>query len=306
MSDLNLTRKRAKELITPVLDGETTEDETIAFFAFIKKNSDVKKLYLSEKRTKELVQSRLPKAKAPLHLRKNIHKFLESQGEFKGSASAPRTDIDLPRSIRKEAKRSGAQNQSDSQNEGRIPNWRIFSAAASVILIVVLTIFFYQRLHPGFSNIDEHIYQQFIAHKGSLITPTIGTDNVDEAELSLAKDYKFSMDIPLLDGANFKGIVYDDFAPNFKTPLLEYQLSATDDNIYIYAFKMDDIKRNKQFVRNAAAVKTCIAPNKYHIQEINGKHIVSWKWGDVWYSAISNHDGHELTSMIKTFTEQAE
>lgn len=306
MSDLNLTKKQAKELVTPIVDGETTEDEKIAFFAFIKNHSDVKNLYLSEKRTKELVQSQLSKAKAPLRLRKNIHKFLESQGELNGSTSVPRTDIDLPRSINKTPNRSGARNQSDTKNKSRIPNWRVFSAAASVVLIVVLTIFFYRRLHPGFSNIDEHTYQQFIAHKGSLITPTIGTDNVDEAELSLAKDYKFSLDIPLLDGANFKGIVYDDFAPNFKTPLLEYQLSDADDNIYIYAFKMDDIKRNKKFVRNSAAVQTCNAPNKYHIQEINGKHIVSWKWGDVWYSAISNHDGHELTSMIKTFTEQAE
>ena len=48
------------------------------------------------------------------------------------------------------------------------------------------------------------------------------------------------------------------------------------------------------------AIEKCKSDSDTYIKDINGKHIVSWKWGNVWYVGVSNHHGEVLASMLPT------
>lgn len=280
-----MTRAEARELITPVVDDEVSADERQAFMDFIADHDDVRKEYESVKKIKSLVCTRCPCASAPDSLKNFVKAVDEQEVSREGSGLASqKTESD------------NAQNQASNS-----PRW-IWAAAASILLVASVWGFFNFYGSSEIAqkyNVEKSAYEHFIKHDGKYVPPTISAASLGSAEIQMAQDYDMPMTVPALKNAEFKGIVYSEFVPSFKAPMLEYHLPSEDQYIYIFAFKLDKLKTFGQLARNKDAVKKCNKPKDFHIRNVNGKHVVSWKWDDVWYAAISNHNGNTLASLVK-------
>lgn len=300
MGKRQLTKVEALSLITPVVDGEVTEEEREAFFDFIAQNEDVRKKYETLKGIKSLVSSRCPCAKAPESLKNRVRQYIQkTRDEDVNDNEVPIYDVPNEGPADKKEPESPPE-QVSNPNTPSYKRW-LYSAAASLLLIaVVLGLFnFYGNQQTASYNIEKYAYEHFIKHEGKFVQPTISTASIGTAEMQLATDYDMPMTVPPLKNAEFKGIVYAEFVPNFKAPMLEYYVNSEDQYIYIFAFKIEKLKEFGQLVRSQDAVKSCNKPKDFHIQNVNGKHVVSWKWDDVWYAAISNHNGNTLASLIE-------
>lgn len=293
MSKNELTKSEARELITPVVDNEASEEERKAFMDYIADHDDVRQEYESIRRIKFLVSSRCPCAKAPDSLRD----YVSTVG--KGKSSWKETDIpiyDIP------CDESVGQGYSPSQKKEMLSTRWIFPIAATLLIVAGLWGFFnfynFSNNSPAYI-VEEYAYEHFIKHDGRFVPPTISTASMGMAEIQLAKDYDMPMTIPVLENTEFKGVMYGEFVPNYNAPMLEYYLSSEDQYIYIFAFKLDKMKEFGKLVRDQEAIKKCNKPKDFYIRTVNGKHVVSWKWDDVWYAAISNHNGNTLASLVK-------
>ncbi|WP_445666065.1 anti-sigma factor family protein [Fodinibius sp. AD559] len=286
-----LTKSEARELLAPVVDNEVSAEERDAFLAYIAHDKELKQEYESMKRIKALMGNRCPCAKAPDSLKHFLSTYCSS--DTSASNTPPIYDIPSKKSV----------SQQDQLNTStQHSKWWYYAAAAIVVFTVSVWGFLnYQSsmVENSTYNIEKYAYQHFMKHDGKLVPPTISTASLGIAEIELAQHYDMSMTIPELDNADFKGVVYEEFVPNFKTPMLEYHLSGEDQYIYIFTFNIDKMEQFGQLVRDQDAVKACTKSGDFHIRDVNGKHVVSWKWNNIWYAAISNHDGNTLASLVK-------
>lgn len=304
MSGRNLTKQQALKLITPVVDNEVDEELRTAFFAFIDQNNEVRNKFESEKRLKEVVSERCPYAKAPDRLHQRIREFLADPD--KKSWSEPALDepfLDKPSVLSEAAEQAVPSSITHSTSTSRTA-WK-YAAAAAVLIATVLAAFYYSPLNSaGTFNLEENVYAHFVEHGGQMVEPTIASASLGAAETQLAEVFNTPVSIPTLKNAEFVGVVFTDFIPDFKAPMLEYHLPSENQYIYIFAFSVKDLERFEKLVRSRDAIQTCKNSKDYHVRNVNGKHVVSWKWGDTWYSAISNHDGRTLASLVGTLQNE--
>lgn len=289
----SLTKAEARELITPIVDDEVTAEQRTAFMEFIAHHEDVRREYKSQKRLKALISNRCPCAKAPESLKKFVSTVSTSQ--YSGQTTPPIYDIPSRTSVSKQPKHSAGSEES--------PKNKTWYFAAAIVLLLTTVIWLFDFLgspaDQNTYNIEEYVYQHFMNNDGKLVPPTISTASLGMAEKRMEQDYDMAMTVPKLKNAEFKGVVYDEFVPDYKAPMLEYYLPSEDQYIYIFAFNVNEIKDFGQLVRDQEAINTCNNPTDFHIQEVNTKHVVSWKWNDVWYAAISNHDGSTVASLVE-------
>lgn len=295
MGKNELTKEEAFELIAPIIDGEATADERKAFMDFIAQNDEVRQEFESIKKIKSLVGSRCPCAKAPDSLRQYVKTIGQQEASLK--------NVDVP--IYDVAGGGPAGQASDDSNPQQSDTFRriTYSIAATLLIAAAFWGFFSFYDKPAepqtLYNVEEYAYEHFQKHRGQFVPPTISTASLGSAEIQLARNYNMPMTIPALENAEFKGVVYGEFVPNFNAPMLEYFLPDQNQYIYIFAFKLDKLKEFGQLGRHKEAVKSCTKPEDFYIRNVNGKHVVSWKWDDVWYAAISNHNGNTLASLVK-------
>lgn len=294
MSASKLTKQEALELITPVVDNEVDEDTRIAFLAYIQQDEEVRTKYESIKRIKSIVSSRCPCERAPGHLKNKIKSYIRTQN-WDSASLAEKEDpfYDMP----SDHTMAADERQYPSQNKNQ-PSW-IYAAAASLLVVaLVYGIYRYVQVAPAY-NVEEYAYAHFMKHQGQLVEPTIETASPANAELELASAFDMPITVPPLKDAEFKGAVVSDFIPGFKTPMLEYHIPSQDQYVYIFAFKINQLSDVNGLYRSEDAVKSCIKEKDFHIRNVNGKHVVSWKWDDTWYAAISNHNGETLASLVE-------
>lgn len=301
MGKNELTKVEALNLITPVVDNEVSEEKRKAFFHYLSDHEDVRRKYESIKNIKSLVSTRCPCEKAPPSLKNKIRTCIENV-----RAQAKSMDPEVPIY---DIQCSGPAGEKDQQEHtekvvesvGSDYKYWMYSAAATFLIVALAWGIFNVSLPNDYAsyNIEQNAYEHFVKHDGKLVPPTISTASLGSAETQLASDYGMPMTVPSLKNAELKGVVYAEFVPDFEAPMLEYYLSAEDQYIYIFAFKIDKLKEFGQLFRNQDAVKSCSKPKDFHIQNVNGKHVVSWKWDNVWYAAISNHNGDTLASLIE-------
>lgn len=289
----NLTKAEARELITPIVDNEATKAQRKAFMDFIARHEDVRREYESMKKLKTFIGKRCPSAKAPDSLKKFLSTVATAQHQEQ--STAPIYDVSSQTSIGKQPKHT-----KPGQEAYRTNIW-FYAAAVVLLLSVIIWVadFWGTPTDQPTYNVDEYAYQHFMNNGGKLVPPTISTASLGVAENRMEQDYDMSITVPKLKNAEFKGVVFDEFVPSYRAPMLEYYLPSEDQYIYIFAFDINKMEQFGQLVRDQEAVKACSKPKDFYIREINDKHVVSWKWNDVWYAAISNHDGNTVASLVE-------
>lgn len=302
MSEYKLSKREAIDLITPVVDNEVSDEEKKAFFEYIQQDEEVRRKYQTALNIKKLLGDRCPRTKAPDSLRDRVCSIIENlqSQDVEGEEADPIYDKPCPSSIKQ------LETLPDTSQKSKRFNARwLYSIAAGILVILLVGAAYYfvnQQVgiadNPAY-NIEEYAFQHFERHKGNFVEPNIVTASIASAESELAENYNMSITVPPLANAKFRGIVYSEFVPGYEAPMLEYYLSTEDQYIYIFAFKINELEKFGKLTRNKEAVKKCTKPDDFHIRDINGKHVVSWKWDDVWYAAISNQNGSRLASFIE-------
>lgn len=297
MAKLNLTRQEALELITPVIDGEVEEDKRIAFLDYIEEDDSIRLKYESAKRIKKLVSTRYKTVRAPDRLKKRIRDFLSDPENQDYHGGPPNIDLETSSSI---VDKNTQKPPAFITGLSKLKNnrWTYAASVLGVLMIIILYIFANPGT-PGY-NVEEFAYRHFSNNKGAYIPPTITAASPTDAELALASNMGFTITIPPIQNSEFKGVVLSEFIPDFKSPMLEYYDPERDQYIYIFAFRINDLNNVKKLKRDPNAVKNCINPEDYYVRNVNGKHVVSWKWNNIWYAAISNHNGNILASRVGT------
>ncbi|HKK47359.1 MAG TPA: hypothetical protein VJ964_17655 [Balneolaceae bacterium] len=297
MGKIELTKVQALKLITPVVDDEVSIDEREAFLDYIAKHDDVRKKYESVKNIKTLVHSRCPCAKAPDSL-KTFLKNIQREG-VPSKSEAPIYDVPNSGPAGQDHPSSHQETNPKKNSAG----WWLIPLAAGLLIAAMtwgfFNFFYLSSPQNTVYNVEEYTYEHFAKNKGQFVQPTVATASLGSAEVHLASDYNMPMTVPAIQNAELKGIVFREFVPHYKSPMLEYYIPSEGQYIYIFAFKLEKLKKFKRLVRDTQAVKDCTQPTDYHIHKVNGKHVVSWKWNDIWYTAISNNDGKKLASLVK-------
>lgn len=276
-----LTKNEAINLITPVADGEATGAERNAFFAYLKKDHHVRNLYEQELKTKMFLKKNLRRIDAPPEL----YHFARKVGTHANYADYPNEDCikDLPRT-----------NGSFSRN-----NYWYFSIAA--ILLACFLFLFGNRFNPAEISeasivIEQQVYEHFKQlNDGTVADSIFAPTTPDLAQHKLIKELKFDIQIPDLSQASFNGYSNSEFIDGFYTPVLNYTCRENYP-IYIFAFDMDNLTDEIKPDKNAS--EACSTKNDYHITKIDGYQVVSWKWGQTWYAAISEHQGERFAEML--------
>lgn len=297
MGNKELTKEEARNLITAVVDDEASAEERQAFMDYIEDDDEVRREYESIKRMKSIIRSRCPYAEAP----DSLKKYLKDLCREGAPPEEPEVPIYDKPCIGPAAQQQGSKDAGGLSAEST-KRW-FFAVAASILIIAAVGGFYYFYDSTGENgeiyNLEEYVSEHFQKNEGGLITPNIATANLGSAENRMARDYDMPMIVPELENADFKGIAYIDFVPNFKAPMLEYYLPDEDQYIYIFAFQVDKLEKFGQLVRHQEAVKKCDKPKDFYVRDVKGKHVVSWKWNGVWYAAVSNHSGNRLASLVK-------
>lgn len=311
MSDERLTKERAIKLISSVVDGEVDEKTRITFLNYIEEDNEVRKQYESIKRVKKLVAERCPSHKAPDSLKLRVQQFLlQEQGKLNPLDNTPGNNdtVDKPSHNPGDMQNESGGNPSgpNVKNNSIFKKWMYAAAASFLIFAAFWGLIDNNRSAQEAYNIEEYVYRHFDNHEGRLVPPTINTENLADAEVQLASTFDMAMTVPPLTNAEFKGVAMNEFVPGYKAPLLEYYIAEEDQYIYIFAFDMKDLDQFGSLSRSQEAVKKCVKPEDFHIKNVNGKHVVSWRWNGIWYAAISNHQGETLASLIKPLDYHAD
>lgn len=296
----NMSRNEINELITAYIDGECRSEQEETVEKWLESDPELQKRYRSEKRIKELLQENLTYYRAPDHLKRKC------MGLIDGSDAAPTKDgadyefADTTHSEPNPDSESGATVHFLLKNRHKFQY--ILSAAALILILIGFGYFQTQTTSaPTSSNVtlEETVYEHYTQNDASLIEPTIRTVSRTDMENKLADVYGHKIVIPPIQGAECVGVVYADFLGDMQTPMLEYRDVETSEMIYVFAFNVDSINTERNLQRDKEAVNSCNDEKDYHIKNVNGKHVVSWKWDDTWYTAISDHKGDMLASRVE-------
>lgn len=286
-----MDRKKAYLMIPEVVDGEVSENEKAAFLDFIRHHPDIKEEYENAIYVKKLLSKKLKRIEAPEHLRLKIKRQIK---EFDNKNLTTDQELD-------------SRNQLNRQEP--LPKYsgtvfRIFSAVAVVLIISLITVQLLNRTDHGYEYSDMLMVEQAaVEHFGSfsesLLTNIFSSNEISEAQNYLVKQHNFDATIPKITGTEFNGVVLANISSNFSTPVLEYVHEDSGEKIYLFVFDIDSINNSRSVYRHDEAVKHCITKKDYYVAEIDQHHVVSWVWDKYWYSAVSNHNGHDLAALVE-------
>jgi hypothetical protein len=264
------------ELVTAFADDELSEAEKKQLMEEAERNPDVRKSMDDEVRFKNLIKKHVKRENMPEDVRNR-----------------------LLATVREEAGKK-AQNIPEADNEKALPkrntvNWLL---AAALVIIGAFIYWFKpaeQKLQTA--TVEFLTYQHYQNHDGLLPEPAHKILNTQDAQAMLRDEFNCKITVPELKGARFAGVLYADFFEGFHTPLLGYEVDEGD-FIYVFAFELGNLEKYPELARDADAVKNLIRHDDVYIVKIEDREVVSWKWEDVWYSAVSNHDGAVVASML--------
>jgi hypothetical protein len=305
MHEYDLNKQKALDLISLVVDGEAPPAGRKAFFKYIETDAEVKQQYESQLKIKELVQNRCKKSKAPDYLKSRIFQMIEEENQ---SYALTNLDIEPETPLTNQENGPVSGNNSNDSNIGwKSTFYRVAVAAAAVIILSILMIGVLEKLSPSIHStisIEEFALSHFSDTDGQIAFAGFQPASISEAHQLLIEEYDFEIDMPDIAGAEITQVIYTDFVRDYKTPVLEYHHAESSEYIYVFTFKIDSLNQYQHLIRDPEAVEKCRTYDDFHIKEIDNKYVVSWKWGDNWYAAVSNHDGHDLAAIVAPLHNQ--
>lgn len=291
-----LTKKEALSILPAVVDNEASQDEKEAFFAFIAENNEVQRQYKDALLMKRLLSEKLAIKPAPSHLKQAI------QDTLRNLQTDEMYDISYDYRIDQPATDRAIRSTNEKKSSSHI--LRYLSAAAILLIFTLVTIQLLNNINPHTAGSTTQILENvslehFILSDGKFIEPHFSFSTTYEAEQFLAENHQLVITVPNIEGAEFAGIVLAEFTDSFHTPLLEYVQHDINETIYLFAFDMDEVGELNNLARNNLAAESCIDAEDFYITEIDNYHVVSWLWDNIWYTAVSNHNGYDLASLVE-------
>lgn len=287
-----------KELVTAYVDGQATSDEIALVEKFQRTDETINQAILAEIRIRNLVKLKYHRVAAPDMLRTRCMELITSEVK---SMSADQDDaIITPIST------VSSRDVSNRAVVAPTSNSDVFKWVAAAILFISVGFWSGRSLTTDSSfasvtyPIEDHVQRHFTLVSDTRISGTKSIHDITEAHAYLLQHFGMDVTVPHLKNATFAGIELSEFVPGYMTPMLKYNVAGENDPIIIFAFPLDAMSRDTRLVRDSQAVKTCQKESDTHIKAIDGKHTVSWKWGNVWYVGVSDHNGEVLASMLPT------
>jgi hypothetical protein len=290
--------EKIQELITAYVDGQATYDEIALIEKYSQTDKSIDQAILSEIRIRNLVKHKVQKVAAPDMLRARCLELISSeiQGSMEARPEATITQISSVQSTEKKPDMPYSFNND------------VFKWVAAAVLFI--SVGFWSGRTVSITDsasiasvtypIEDHVQRHFSLVSDTRISGTTSIDDVNEAHDYLLKHFGMDVTVPKLKNATFAGIELSEFVPGYTTPMLKYNVAGQNDPIIIFAFPLDKMGEDPRLVRDTEAVKTCQKDSDTHIKNVDGKHTVSWKWGNVWYVGVSDHNGEVLASMLPT------
>lgn len=308
-----LTRKKALELIPLIVDGEASEQEKNAFFSYIQTDNKVKKKYESLLFLKQLIKTKYSREKTPDHLRNKITGIIRDM-EWEQEQHAK---VDNSKSYLNQRVTSHSYQESEQENGSEnvlfkfLKPARYLAAAAVIFIFSLLTIELLEQVSSDTLFTNDSVEQLALDHfsTGDHIEASVSSfqpSSFNHATELLQEQMSYSPRLPDIKGAELRRIFHTSFSENYTIPVLEFYQPDIDETIHVFAFKIDELKDNRMVKRDPEAIKLCKTYEDYHIKEIKGKHVVSWKWGEYWYTAVSNHNGNDLVALVEPTEQKSE
>jgi len=296
-----LTRQEALDLLPLIVDNEASEEEKATFYRYIQTDEDVRKKYESLIFVKQLLKTRYTPKKAPDHLKKSIASLIEDlKWEQQEMSVVDNTMSSLPE--KSELDKTIRQKRGSEHSARMMKVARYVTAAAVILVFSLITIDLLEKTSniQKYNGIEELALSHF--NSGEHISASIASfrpSSTEHAVQILNNEMSHHLQLPHIEGATLRRVLYTTFSNGFTTPVLEFHQAGINESVHIFAFLIDDLKNEYKMQRDPEAVKSCKTRDDYHVKEINGKHVVSWKWGDYWYTAVSNHNGNDLITLVE-------
>jgi len=299
-----LTKEKALHLLPLIIDNVASDTEKDAFFHYLETDPEIKKKYESLLFVKQLLKTKYSKAKAPDHLKKKILESIQDIEWEKGEKSKVDNSSSSIQNYKTGTHKEHFTDQKKSPLFNVMKPARYLIAASVIFFFSLVTIEFLEKVSSSGFNLHESIEQIAMSHfhSGNHVESAMASfqpASFDHASELLEKEMAHTPRMPTVEGADLKNIYYSSFSSDYSTPVFEFHQEEINEHVYIFAFKIDDLEKSKRIERDPEAVKKCLTYDDYYISDIDGKHVVSWKWGDYWYTAVSNHNGNDLIALVE-------
>ncbi|REL24110.1 hypothetical protein DYD21_20080 [Rhodohalobacter sp. SW132] len=304
-----MSKQEALEILPLVVDNEATESEKVAFFQYIQQDTEIRKQYESMLFIKQLLKTKYSPDQAPDYLKKKISGMIndlksdsdEDKNSDIQSGSSP-SNVSIPGA--KESSKTEDENGKGKINTILKPA-RYLIAASVIFFFSLVTIELLEKTSSnGLYSVPYDIEEVALSHfnTGSHVSSSIASfqpASIEHASEIIEDEMAHNLRMPTISGAELRSVYYTTFADGFTTPVLEFYQSGIEETVHIFAFRIDDLEKKRNMERDPEAVKLCNTYEDYHVKDIEGKHVVSWKWGDYWYTAVSNHNGNDLIALLE-------
>lgn len=289
--------EKIRELITAYVDGQATADEIALVEQYINSDVSIEKAILAELRIRNLVKHKCQRIAAPDLLRSRCMELISNEihSTVDSKSEATITQISTVQSIKSQTSKPKSTNSD------------LFKWVAAALLFISVGFWSGRSTTIPESSlatitypVEDHVQRHFALVSDTRIAGTASIDDITEAHNYLLDHFGMDVTVPQLKNATFAGIELSEFVPGYTTPMLKYNVAGRNDPIIIFAFPLDKMGEDPRLVRDTEAVKTCQKESDTHIKNVDGKHTVSWKWGNVWYVGVSDHNGEVLASMLPT------
>nr|BCX00291.1 MAG: hypothetical protein KatS3mg041_0337 [Bacteroidota bacterium] len=266
-SQADLTCRQAQELITAFVDGMLQEEERLLLEEHLAGCRNCRlELELERAQKQYLAQRRAP-VPVPEELEARIR---DAIGE-----------------LRSARKRSPVLRRT----------WAMAAVVAGLGLFVAYLLS--RGPHPVSARTMSELTLQHFRTTLNQQLPWIPVSDRQQAWQVIWERTGWDVRIPPIRHAELRGVWIGPYLPGIEVPVLHYRDRRNQQPIYVFVFAPECFERYGNKLNLEPEVWAHLRRDQdFYIQELGGRHVLSWRWRGVFYQAVSNHDGRALQAMI--------